>query len=162
MKALPTIPVREFNSIVKDSSRVDVLFGYCYPSTYRAGMTGLALQILYSTLNAREDTSCERYFRHQTQSPSTSIESGRQLRDNHIVGFTLTYEEDILNLIQMIEAGNIPCYFAVFSACLNRKGKCHARTWLFIATSIEDLARSEKLLSPERTMSLFSLMNRAK
>ncbi|MHA1864592.1 MAG: B12-binding domain-containing radical SAM protein [Candidatus Thorarchaeota archaeon] len=105
---MPSTPVREFNVVVKDSSRVDVLFGYCYPSTYRAGMTGLALQILYSTLNAREDTSCERYFRHQTRSPATSVETGRQLKDNHIVGFTLTYEEDILNIIQMLEAGNIP------------------------------------------------------
>jgi radical SAM superfamily enzyme YgiQ (UPF0313 family) len=87
---------------------MDVLFGYCYPSTYRAGMTGLALQIIYSTLNAREDTSCERYFRHQMQSPATSVESGRLLRNNHIIGFTLTYEEDILNLIQMLEKGNIP------------------------------------------------------
>jgi len=108
VNVVPTSPVREFNTVVKDSSRVDVLFGYCYPSTYRAGMTGLALQILYSTLNAREDTSCERYFRHQTQSPARSVESGRQLRDNHIIGFTLTYEEDILNLIQMLETGNIP------------------------------------------------------
>ena len=108
MNVVPTSPVREFNSVVKDSSRVDVLFGYCYPSTYRAGMTGLALQILYSTLNAREDTSCERYFRHQTRSPARSVESGRPLKDNHIVGFTLTYEEDILNLIQMLEAGSIP------------------------------------------------------
>lgn len=108
MNVLPSTQVREFNAVVKDTSRVDVLFGYCYPSTYRAGMTGLALQILYATLNAREDTSCERYFRHQTQSPATSVESSRRLRDNHIVGFTLTHEEDILNLIQMLEIGNIP------------------------------------------------------
>jgi radical SAM superfamily enzyme YgiQ (UPF0313 family) len=100
--------LREFNSVVKNSNRVDVLFGYCYPSTYRAGMTGLALQILYSTLNAREDTSCERYFRYQTQSPVLSVESNRPLRNNHIIGFTLTYEEDILNLIQMLEIGKIP------------------------------------------------------
>ncbi|MHA1615605.1 MAG: radical SAM protein, partial [Candidatus Thorarchaeota archaeon] len=105
---MPATPVKEFNVVVKDSSRVDILFGHCYPSTYRVGMTSLALQILYSTLNAREDTSCERYFRHQTRSPATSIETGRNLRDNHIVGFTLTYEEDILNIIQMLEAGNIP------------------------------------------------------
>ena len=71
-------------------------------------MTGLALQILYSALNAREDTSCERYFRHQTQSPALSVESNRPLRDNHIIGFTLTYEEDILNLLQMLEIGKIP------------------------------------------------------
>jgi radical SAM superfamily enzyme YgiQ (UPF0313 family) len=101
-------PLREFNSIMKNSSKVDVLFGYCYPSTYRAGMTGLALQILYSALNARDDTSCERYFRHQTPSPSMSVESNRPLRDNHIIGFTLTYEEDILNLIQMLDIGKIP------------------------------------------------------
>lgn len=101
-------PIREFNTIIKDASRVDVLFGYCYPSTYRAGMTGLALQILYSILNTRRDTSCERYFRFQTQSPALSIETGRPLRDNHIVGFTLTYEEDIINLLQMLESGKIP------------------------------------------------------
>lgn len=101
-------PFRELNSVVKNANKVDVLFGYCYPSTYRAGMTGLALQILYATLNSREDTSCERYFRHQTLAPNLSVESGRHLRDNHVVGFTLTYEEDILNLIQMLEIGEIP------------------------------------------------------
>lgn len=100
--------IREINTIIKDASQVDVLFGYCYPSTYRAGMTGLALQILYSTLNKRKDTSCERYFRFQTPSPAVSVESGRPLRDNHIIGFSLTYEEDILNLIQMLELGKIP------------------------------------------------------
>ncbi|TFF83708.1 radical SAM protein [Candidatus Thorarchaeota archaeon] len=99
---------RETNVIVKDPRKVDVLFGYCYPSTYRAGMTGLALQIFYSTLNSRDDTSCERYFRHQTPNPARSLESGRRLRRNHILGFTLTYEEDILNLIQMLEEGGIP------------------------------------------------------
>ena len=100
--------ISEINAIVKDASQVDVLFGYCYPSTYRAGMTGLAVQILYSTLNAREDTSCERYFRYQTQSPALSVETGRPLRDNHVIGFSLTYEEDILNLIQMLDIGKIP------------------------------------------------------
>jgi len=105
---LPPRPLKEFNSIVKNSRNIDILFGYCYPSTYRAGMTGLALQILYSTLNARDDTSCERYFRHQTQSPVLSIESNRPLRNNHIIGFTLTYEEDVLNLIQMLQIGKIP------------------------------------------------------
>jgi radical SAM superfamily enzyme YgiQ (UPF0313 family) len=111
-KILAPRPLREFNSVVKNSSKVDVLFGYCYPSTYRAGMTGLALQILYSALNTREDTSCERYFRYQTQSPALSIESNRPLRDNHIIGFTLTYEEDVLNLIQMLEIGKIPILVA--------------------------------------------------
>jgi radical SAM superfamily enzyme YgiQ (UPF0313 family) len=71
-------------------------------------MTGLALHIFYAILNSREDTSCERYFRFDTQSPSLSVESKRPLRDNHIIGFSLTYEEDIVHLVQMLESGNIP------------------------------------------------------
>ncbi|MFW9869067.1 MAG: B12-binding domain-containing radical SAM protein [Candidatus Thorarchaeota archaeon] len=101
-------PLNEFNAVIKDSSRVEVLFGYCYPSTYRAGMTGLALHILYATLNSRSDTSCERYFRFDTASPIHSIESNRPLEENHIIGFSLTYEEDILHLVQMLELGHIP------------------------------------------------------
>jgi len=101
-------PLNEFNVVTKDSSRVEILFGYCYPSTYRAGMTGLALHILYATLNSRNDTSCERYFRFDTPSPSHSLESNRPLKENHIVGFSLTYEEDIIHLIQMLEQGGIP------------------------------------------------------
>ncbi|MHA2146370.1 MAG: radical SAM protein [Candidatus Thorarchaeota archaeon] len=100
--------MKEFNTVTKDSSRVDILFGYCYPSTYRAGMTGLALHILYATLNSREDTSCERYFRYDTSSPSHSIESNRPLKENHIIGFSLTYEQDILHLVQMLEIGGVP------------------------------------------------------
>ncbi len=71
-------------------------------------MTGLALHIFYAVLNSREDTSCERYFRYDTLSPALSVESRRPLKDNHIVGFSLTYEEDIINLLQMLELGNIP------------------------------------------------------
>jgi radical SAM superfamily enzyme YgiQ (UPF0313 family) len=100
--------LKEFNTTVKDSSAVDVLFGYCYPSTYRAGMTGLALHIFYAILNSRDDTSCERYFRFDTMSPALSVESRRPLRNNHIIGFSLTYEEDIVNLVQMLEVSNIP------------------------------------------------------
>jgi radical SAM superfamily enzyme YgiQ (UPF0313 family) len=100
--------LQEFNTIVKDSSKVDVLFGYCYPSTYRAGMTGLALHILYRILNSRADTSCERFFRYDTISPALSVESQRPLKENHVIGFSLTYEEDILNVLQMLDYGGVP------------------------------------------------------
>ncbi len=71
-------------------------------------MTGLALHILYATLNSRNDTSCERYFRYDTPSPSHSVESKRPLKENHILGFSLTYEEDIIHLVQMLDLGDIP------------------------------------------------------
>ncbi len=99
--------LREYNAVRKDISRVDVLFGYCYPSTYRAGMTGLASHLFYSILNQREDTSCERYFRYDVPSAVHSVETARKLEDNHIVGFSLTYEEDIINLVQMLTQAGI-------------------------------------------------------
>ncbi|MHA2189470.1 MAG: B12-binding domain-containing radical SAM protein [Candidatus Thorarchaeota archaeon] len=100
--------LREINAIVKDVRRVEVLFGFCYPSTYRAGMTGLATHIFYSILNSRGDTSCERYFRFDVTSPVRSVESGRHIKENQIIGFSLTYEEDIINLVQMLTLGSIP------------------------------------------------------
>ena len=105
---MPRYVLREHNAVKKDISKVDVLFGYCYPSTYRAGMTGLATHLFYSILNSRTDTSCERYFRYDVPSPGHSVESGRALSENHIVGFSLTYEEDIINLLQMLKISKIP------------------------------------------------------
>jgi radical SAM superfamily enzyme YgiQ (UPF0313 family) len=105
---LRTGEIREFNIVRKDLRTVDVLFGFCFPSTYRTGMTSLATHLFYAALNAREDTSCERYFRYDTSSPVHSLESNRPLHHNHLVGFSLSYEEDILNVIQMLDKGSIP------------------------------------------------------
>ncbi len=104
---MPYEAFTETNVVVKDASKVDVLFGFCYPSTYRAGMSGLATHLFYAVLNSRTDASCERYFRYDTRSPVNSVESGRPLRDNHLLGFSLTYEEDILGVVQMLELGGI-------------------------------------------------------
>ncbi len=94
--------------IIKNALDVKILFGYCYPSTYRAGMTNLATHLFYSLINRREDASCERYFRYGTYSQSKSVESRRPLKSNHIIGFSLSYEEDILNVLQMLNDGDIP------------------------------------------------------
>ncbi|MGV9169086.1 MAG: B12-binding domain-containing radical SAM protein [Promethearchaeia archaeon] len=98
----------ELNVIRKNAQKVDVLFGYCYPSTYRTGMTNLSTHLFYTMLNARKDTSCERYFRYDVPSPSASLESGRPLKENHIVGFSLTYEQNITAILEMLAYGDIP------------------------------------------------------
>jgi radical SAM superfamily enzyme YgiQ (UPF0313 family) len=104
---LPAL-LKEYNAIVKNQEKVDMLFGFCNPSTYRAGMTSLATHLFYSILNSREDTSCERYFRYDMPSAVHSVESNRPLRENHIIGFTLSYEEDIIALVQTLEKSGIP------------------------------------------------------
>lgn len=70
-------------------------------------MTSLATHLFYEGLNRRNDTSCERYFRYDVPSPALSLETARPLKDNHVVAFSLTWEEDIVNLLQMLEQGRI-------------------------------------------------------
>lgn len=104
---MPKTWIREHNAVVKDLRDVSILVGYCYPSTYRAGMTGLATHLFYALLNNRSDVSCERYFRYDVPTAIQSLETSRALSDNHIVAFSLAWEEDIINLIQMLELGSI-------------------------------------------------------
>jgi radical SAM superfamily enzyme YgiQ (UPF0313 family) len=106
-KLLPIL-LKEYNSQIKNQEKVDMLFGFCNPSTYRAGMTNLSTHLFYTILNSRSDTSCERYFRYDTPSAVHSIESSRPLCDNHIIGFSLNYEENIIALVQTLEKGGIP------------------------------------------------------
>ena len=44
----------ELNSVVKDKSKIDVRFAFCFPDTYDIGMSHLGMKILYSLKNARE------------------------------------------------------------------------------------------------------------
>ena len=52
----------ELNSVVKDRSKVDIRYAFCFPDTYEIGMSHLGMKILYGLVNAREDAWCERVF----------------------------------------------------------------------------------------------------
>ena len=52
----------EINSVVKDTSKVDIRFAMCFPDVYEIGMSHLGIQILYDMFNKREDTWCERVY----------------------------------------------------------------------------------------------------
>ncbi len=107
----------EWNSIVKDHRRVDVTFALAFPDAYEIGMSHLGFRILYSLLNAREDTAAERVFcpwpdmadalrRHGM--PLRTLETGTPLRDFRIVGFSLQYEMTFTNVLEMLDLGGIP------------------------------------------------------
>ena len=52
----------ELGSIVKDPTKVDVRFAFCFPDLYEVGMSHLGMKILYALQNRREDCWCERVF----------------------------------------------------------------------------------------------------
>ena len=53
----------ELNSVMKDTSQVDIRFAMCFPDVYEIGMSHLGIQILYDMFNRREDVYCPRRAR---------------------------------------------------------------------------------------------------
>lgn len=102
------IRIPELNTIKKNWSRVDLKIALCYPNVYRAGMTGLAVKLLYGLLNLREDVLCERFFIPTLREPLRSLESNQPLEKFDVIAFTLQYEDDYVNVIRMLTESNIP------------------------------------------------------
>ena len=98
----------ELNSVVKAVEDVDIRFAFCFPDTYEIGMSHLGLKILYSLINDREDSWCERFFAPDSDMeeqlkfnniPLFSIESKTPLYDFDVIGFTLQYELSFSTLL---------------------------------------------------------------
>jgi len=99
--------VPELNVIKKDWRKVDLKIGLCYPNVYRAGMSGLTVRLLYALFNMRDDVLCERFFVPTQKEPWTSLESSQPLKKFDVAAFTLQYEEDYVNVIQMLMRSGI-------------------------------------------------------
>jgi radical SAM superfamily enzyme YgiQ (UPF0313 family) len=88
-----------------------------YPNTYAVGMSNLGFQTIYTHLNALPDVVCERVFfpdpedveeHRRTGTPPLSLESLRPLSDFHMVGFSVTYEGDYINVVRMLRMAGLP------------------------------------------------------
>ena len=107
----------ELNSIVKDKSKVDIRYAFCFPDTYEIGMSHLGMKILYSLVNAREDAWCERVFApwvdmeevmRDNNIPLYALESGDAIKDFDILGFTMQYELSYTNVLNMLDLAGLP------------------------------------------------------
>jgi len=94
-----------------------VAIALVYPNTYAVGMSNLGFQTIYRHLNAIPDVVCERVFfpapedlaeLARTDAPVCSLESGRPLTDFHMVGFSVTYEGDYINVLRLLALAGIP------------------------------------------------------
>ena len=107
----------ELNSVVKDKSKVDIRYAFCFPDTYEIGMSHLGMKILYSLVNAREDAWCERVFApwvdmeevmRENNIPLYALESGDAIKDFDILGFTMQYELSYTNVLNMLDLAGLP------------------------------------------------------
>jgi radical SAM superfamily enzyme YgiQ (UPF0313 family) len=96
--------IYEENTILKKPMKVDIRFASVYPNVYKTAMSSLGYQIIYEMVNEREDTWCERIVYPNTR----SIESNSPLKDFDIISFSLQYEQDYFNMLEILKKADIP------------------------------------------------------
>ncbi len=109
----------EVGSIIKDKSKIDVRFAFCFPDTYDIGMSHLGMKILYSLINERENYWCERVFApaedfeqlmRDNEIPLYGLESLDPLSEFDFIGFTMQYELSYTNVLNMLDLAGIPVF----------------------------------------------------
>ena len=111
----------EVGSVIKDKSKVDVRFAFCFPDTYDIGMSHLGMKILYSLTNERENYWCERCYApgedfeaimRENDIPLYALESLDPIKDFDFIGFTMQYELSYTNVLNMLDLAGIPIFSA--------------------------------------------------
>jgi radical SAM superfamily enzyme YgiQ (UPF0313 family) len=104
---------REQGTIIKDwGGRIPIAL--IYPNSYYVGMSNLGVHTIYSLLNSYGGVVCERAFwgKDDVRQQTLSLESQRPLSDFAVLAFSITYEVDYLNVVQILKASGIPLYAA--------------------------------------------------
>src|SRR6516165_11428063 len=106
----------EQGTVIKDwGGKISVAL--VYPNSYAVGMSNLGFQTIYRHLNALPDVVCERVFLpdpedmgeyQRTRTEPFSLESKRPLREFDLVGFSVTYEGDYVNVVRLLRMAAIP------------------------------------------------------
>ncbi len=107
----------EVNRIVKAPESVQLKMALAFPDLYDIGTSHFGIQILYHLLNQDPDILAERIFAPATDMETKlrhhdialpSLESMRPMVDFDLVGFSLLYELNYTNVLNMLDLGKIP------------------------------------------------------
>jgi radical SAM family uncharacterized protein len=105
----------ERGTVIK-AQGAEVSIALAYPNTYHLGMSNLGVHQIYSILNKRPDTVCERVFLPDEQDLDEyaksntklfSLENKRPVRDFDVVAFSVSFEQDYLNILEMLRLSDI-------------------------------------------------------
>lgn len=96
---------REIGTVIEDwGGRIPIALAY--PNSYYLGMSSLAVHVIYRLFNEQPGIVCERTF--FTKGQPISLESQRPLMDFAVLAFTLSFEMDYFNLVEMLDRAGIP------------------------------------------------------
>ena len=89
----------------------------CFPDAYEIGMSHTGLRILYTVLNARDDTYCDLAFApwpdlealmRRERLPLYGLQARRPARRYDMLGFSLGYELCYTNMLSMLALAGVP------------------------------------------------------
>ena len=107
----------ETNIIKKDQSKVALRFALVFPDLYEIGTSHFGLQILYHILNSHPDIAAERVFApgvdmeaylRSSRLPIFSLESHAPVNQFDIIGFSLLYELNYTNMLNILDLAGLP------------------------------------------------------
>ncbi|HAZ10671.1 MAG: hypothetical protein A2047_04255 [Omnitrophica bacterium GWA2_41_15] len=107
----------EWNAVHKDWNEGALKIALSFPDVYEIGMSHLGMRILYGILNREQDVICERVFApwldmekrlRDRKERLPSLESSHALKEFDIVGFSLQYEMNYPDILNMLDMGGVP------------------------------------------------------
>jgi radical SAM superfamily enzyme YgiQ (UPF0313 family) len=104
---------REQGTVTKDwGGRIPIAL--IYPNSYHLGMSNLGVHSIYNLLNNYNEVVAERAFWERNNKdnnlPTLSLESQRPLSDFAVLAFSISYELDYFNVVQILKTSGIPLY----------------------------------------------------
>lgn len=111
----------EINARRKNVHSADVTVALAFPDAYTIGISHLGSQVLYQMLNDMPGVACDRTYCPQIDAeqvmrrehlPLFGWESRCDIRDFDILGFSLTYELCITNVLTMLDLAGIALHAA--------------------------------------------------
>ncbi|MGD9893158.1 MAG: TIGR03960 family B12-binding radical SAM protein [Dehalococcoidia bacterium] len=108
----------EWNAVVKDWQATPIRTALLYPDVYDIGQSNLGINILYDLLNKEADVLCERAYApwpadmepvmREHNVPLWSLETRHPLNEFDLIGFSLSYELDYTNVLNLLDLARIP------------------------------------------------------
>ncbi|MFH0777938.1 MAG: radical SAM protein [Candidatus Eisenbacteria bacterium] len=86
--------------------RASLSVAVVFPSDYAVGMDNLGLQGIFRLFASDSDVRCERAFYDQNNL-GVSLEGRQPLRSFDVVAFSISFENDFLNVLRLLKAGGI-------------------------------------------------------
>jgi len=109
----------EWNAVHKEWEPGALKIALAFPDVYEIGMSHLGMRILYGILNNEKDVICERAFTpwpdmekrlRDKKENLSSLESGKALKEFDIIGFSLQYEMNYTDVLNMLDLGGVSLY----------------------------------------------------